>query len=298
MILVHCDIDQTYLETDFHSFRGLFRVVTEKASEKKSFPYAKETLQMLSQKKDVCLRFLSASPEQMRQVLEKKMRLDGISFDRIFLKDATSMLMSGTVRGVLNQVSYKLPVLLESFYQILLENPKIFFHQFLLGDDSEDDAIIYLIYQAILQKKIVYDSPALSKILHFCSVSELVVEQVLQISKRIQQMTYESNIVAMVHMTNNGPIQPFLSFPESVVPVHNWLQVALLFGKMDIFSESEIHHISKTTNPFSIRGNFEYLHRIFPYTKVALKNTQYSTHSMYKREPLSIFDVIQNWRKR
>ena len=79
MILVHCDIDQTYLQTDFHSFRGLLRVVTEKAQDKKTFPYATETLQILSNKKDIRLRFLSASPEQMRRVLQKKIQKQKIS---------------------------------------------------------------------------------------------------------------------------------------------------------------------------------------------------------------------------
>ena len=164
MILVHCDIDQTYLQTDFHSFRGLLRVVTEKASDKKTFPYATETLQILSNKKDLRLRFLSASPEQMRRVLQKKIKMDGISFDEVFLKDTTSIVMSGTIRGVLNQVAYKLPVLLQSFLQCLQDFSEQEFYHLLFGDDSEDDPIIYTIFEAIVQKKISYNSPIFERV--------------------------------------------------------------------------------------------------------------------------------------
>jgi hypothetical protein len=309
MILVHCDIDQTYLQTDFHSFRGLLRVVTEKASDKKTFPYAQETLEILSNKEDVRLRFLSASPEQMRRVLQKKIRLDGVSFDEVFLKDATSMVLSGSLRGVLNQVSYKLPVLLQSFLQCLQKHPQQTYHQLLFGDDSEDDPIIYTIFEAIVQKKISHNSPILSKILDYCSISEGSIQEIQQLSRNIQEREYQTRIVAIIHMTTNGPMKPLLVFPQFVIPVFNWLQIALFIHAIDIFSTEDLRNITKTTSSFSIQGNREALERVcskenvHSFIAIPGKNMNDNEDNReqipnYQRQEHSIFDIIQLWRKR
>ena len=308
MILVHCDIDQTYLQTDFHSFRGLLRVVTEKASDKKTFPYATETLQILSNQKNIRLRFLSASPEQMRRVLEKKIQMDGISFDEVFLKNATSMVMSGTIRGVLNQVSYKLPVLLQSFLQCIEDFSEQAFYHLLFGDDSEDDPIIYTIFEAIVNKKISYNSPVFERILESCSIHENDILAIQEISQKIQQKEYRTKVIALIHMTGNGPIEPMMIFPPFVIPVLNWLQIALFIQEAGIISREELNMITKTTSSFSIQGNKESLERVL---QIPVE-TYFSSHRSqvqkekdnnkkelpkHQRVHHSLFDIIQIWRK-
>ena len=307
MILVHCDIDQTYLQTDFHSIRGLFRVVTEKASEKKSFPYAKDVLAALSQKSDVRLRFLSASPEQMRGVLQRKIQLDGIEYDEVFLKDATSMFKTGSFRGVLNQVSYKIPVLLKSFLQILQSHKQDVYCHLLFGDDSEDDPIIYSVFESIINKKLSYDSFELQTVLEACSVSEGIVKKIQKLSKKIQRFEYETRIIVLIHMTKQGPIQRFLSFQDFLVPVFNWLQVAILLCDIGVFSKEILNNITRTTAQFAIDGNQTSLERVcsreqrFHFLDLDLKNERVlpkENHPLFhQRQKNSLLNIIQTWRK-
>ena len=50
----------------------------------------------------------------MRSVLEEKLKLDGVVFDELVLKDNVGNLLRGRFRALRGQVGYKLPALLES----------------------------------------------------------------------------------------------------------------------------------------------------------------------------------------
>ena len=78
-------------------------------------------------------------------------------------------------------------------------------------------------------------------------------------SKKIQQREYKTHVVAIIHMTNNGPIEPMLIFPSFVIPVFNWLQIALFIHEIGIFSREDLNMITKTTSSFSLRTQSEYI---------------------------------------
>ncbi len=60
----------------------------------------------------------------MRAVLEEKLKLDGVEWDELVLKDNVRNLLRGRFRALRGQVGYKLPVLLESRESTLRSRPR------------------------------------------------------------------------------------------------------------------------------------------------------------------------------
>ena len=107
------DLDKTYLETDFESLRGLVRSATEPAHRKVAVPGAAALMRALGAEPRNRITILSGSPTQMRDVLARKLRLDGVRYDELVLKDSLGHFRRGQFRAIKGQFGYKLPVLLQ-----------------------------------------------------------------------------------------------------------------------------------------------------------------------------------------
>ena len=109
------DLDKTYLQTEFDTVRQLVRTALQKASEKQAVP-GRGGADPRAPRAGRLARSASsrAAPRQMRNVLEAKLKLDGVEWDELVLKDNVRNLLRGRFRALRGQVGYKLPVLLES----------------------------------------------------------------------------------------------------------------------------------------------------------------------------------------
>jgi hypothetical protein len=140
------DIDNTYLITEYKGLRDLIRLRFEAAQDKRPVPGAVELLSALRRgpgaRAEVELRagiyFVSASPEVMRKVLEKRMLLDGVVHDGITFRDLHKL------RYVKDIFGFKLVALL--LYR--LENPAGA-REVLFGDDLEHDPFVYTTYARV-----------------------------------------------------------------------------------------------------------------------------------------------------
>ncbi|MCA8922619.1 MAG: hypothetical protein KDD82_12470 [Planctomycetes bacterium] len=133
------DIDNTYLLSEWTSFRDLLRLRFEAAEDKHPVPGAVELLAGLRRLQPDGERpafyFVSASPNTMRGVLEKRMLIDGVLHDGITFRDLNRLRYLRDIFG------YKLAALL--LYR--LENPRGA-REFLFGDDREHDPLVYAVY--------------------------------------------------------------------------------------------------------------------------------------------------------
>ena len=77
----------------------------------------------------------------MRRVVERKMTMDGVQFDGITFKDQLGLLKAGRLRGLVEQIGYKLQALL----QYRREHPRGV-RYLLFGDDVEDDLAAFLLF--------------------------------------------------------------------------------------------------------------------------------------------------------
>lgn len=136
------DIDNTYLVTEWSGLRDLIRIRFEAAEDKRPVPGAVELLGGLRRGSDPDARppvfFVSASPETMREVLERRMLLDGVMQDGITFRDLRRLRYLRDIFG------YKTAALL--LYR--LENPGRA-SETLFGDDREHDPEVYALYARI-----------------------------------------------------------------------------------------------------------------------------------------------------
>ncbi len=144
-MLFRWDLDRTYLDTDIHSVRGLLRAATEPALAKRALPGAQALAIGLQRGTPAArTRFISGSPEQLRNTLSQKLRSDGVEVDRLVLKDNLGNLRRGRFAAIRSQLSYKLPVLVCERAE---GRPCT---ELLFGDDSEADPAIYALYAALV----------------------------------------------------------------------------------------------------------------------------------------------------
>jgi hypothetical protein len=136
------DIDNTYLQTEWDSLGDLIKIRLETAEDKRPVPGAVELLAGLRRVDHSGERapfyFVSASPNTMRNVLEKRMLLDGVMHDGITFRDLRKLRYLRDIFG------YKVAALL--LYR--LENP-VGGREVLFGDDREHDPLVYTVYSRI-----------------------------------------------------------------------------------------------------------------------------------------------------
>ncbi|EPX58610.1 hypothetical protein D187_003808 [Cystobacter fuscus DSM 2262] len=213
------DLDKTYLQTEFDSFRDILRTAFQKAHEKQAVPGASALIRELSANGDSRLCIVSGSPRQMRSVLEEKLKLDGVVWDEFVLKDNVGNLMRGRFRALRGQVGYKLPAILESRALAPLEAEEVLF-----GDDAEADAFIYSLYADMVAGRV--DERVLSQILSQAAVYPDEVERVHAAWKKISVADPVRRI--FIHLDRLTPPAHFADYGPRVVPIFNYFQAALV----------------------------------------------------------------------
>ncbi len=181
--VVVCDVDRTYLATRFSSLRGLARIPLEFAVDKeviRGMPALLRELRRgpLARSRHTPLYFVSASPPQLRPVLERRMLLDGVESDGTTFKDWGAALRSLRPGQIVDQLGFKLAALLEG-RRCLPQG----LSEILIGDDLESDPLAYLLYADAVAGRI---SPAeLGLVLRARKVAPPDVEEIL---RRLRQL--------------------------------------------------------------------------------------------------------------
>lgn len=180
------DIDKTYLDTRFTRTRDLLRIPLELAIDKRPFPGITDLIRATQRGTTTVGRdrpafFLSASPAQLRPVLERRLVLDAITVDGITLKNWAFFLRKLRVSALKEQIFYKLLALLTTRSELPLRSFEILF-----GDDSESDAFIYSVYSAIVSRRLV--GHALERVLEAEAIDRRERGMILHASDRLDDI--------------------------------------------------------------------------------------------------------------
>ena len=137
------DIDNTYLITEWKGLRDLLRIRFEDALDKRPVPGAVALLKGLGDSESdperrPAIHFVSASPHTMREVLERRMLIDGVVHDGISFRDW------GALRYLRDVFGYKIVALL-----LLRRDTPPGASEVLFGDDREHDPWVYSLYARI-----------------------------------------------------------------------------------------------------------------------------------------------------
>lgn len=213
------DLDKTYLRTEFDTIGDLLRTAFEPPSRKKTVPGASALLRELRATNPKAISILSGSPEQMRRVLEAKLRLDGIEWDSFTLKPSLRNLMRGRVRFLRDQVSYKLGALLES--RVNAEGPST---EVLFGDDAEADAFIYSLYADLGAGRV--GTEQLMAVLERARVYPAHIPPIARAAANLPLGLVVPRI--FIHLERVSSAQVFSDFGRRVCPFYNYFQPAIV----------------------------------------------------------------------
>ena len=232
------DIDKTYLETRFSSFRGLLGIVAEAALDKEAVPGAVPLLRALRrgggpQTRLVPLYFVSGSPPQLRGILERKMTLDGVQYDGITFKDQLALLRARRPRAIKEQVGYKLSALL--LYR--RETPDGA-RWLLFGDDVERDAEVFTLFGQVCAG---LRGAALAQQMRGMGGMDPEVATAVALA---EPLPVTANPVRCVFIRLDRGRDP-ATFPPGVMAVHSFLQAALVLHHMGCVQADDIAAVAQ-----------------------------------------------------
>jgi hypothetical protein len=246
------DLDKTYLKTEFDTFKQLIRSALEGAEAKQSVPGASALLRELRAGGGARICFISGSPRQMRRVLTKKLKLDGVEFDEFILKPNLRNMLTGRFRAMREQVGYKLPALLAGRAGLPPETRETCF-----GDDAEADGFIYSLYGDIIAGRV--KRRLLEEILERAGTYEDDAQRAVTLAEALPTAEAVSRI--FIHLDRRSPTSRFDRYGARLVPVFNYFQAAMV-----MFEDGQL------SAPAVVRVALEMVDR-FGYTIDALRNS-------------------------
>lgn len=237
------DIDKTYLATEIHSLRALLAVPFEFAIDKRNVAGTGALLRAL--RRGIAppgltmanpIYFVSASPPQLRTVIERKMLIDGVEFDGITFKDQAALVTRGQIGKLREQIGYKLSALLLNRLELPWEVEETLF-----GDDSESDALIYALYGDIVAGRLRDEELVKTLLKH--QVRREDAEYVASLAADLPKKELVRAIYINLEVRRNP--DRFTAFGARVVPCHDAFQAALrLFedGQIDAEGVAAVAH--------------------------------------------------------
>ena len=226
-LLYRWDLDKTYLRTEFDTLRDLLRTAFEPAARKQTVPGAAALLRELCSSRAAAIHILSGSPEQMRKVLEAKLRLDGITWDSFTLKPSLHHLVRGRFRFLRDQIGYKLGALLASRIEVPSEIDEILF-----GDDAEADALIYSLYADLCAGRAGEDT--LVAVARLARVYDDQRERLLELYRSLEKRDAVRRV--FIHLDRISSPRDFEGFGPLICPFYNYFQPALVLAERGVLS--------------------------------------------------------------
>lgn len=220
------DLDKTYLDTTFETFRGLVRTAMEKAFQKQNVPGTSTLVRALRNhwqevhrgEKDFPIYFITGSPPQLEPKIHEKLNLDGIYPFGLFCKDNVQNLRPSRLWRLTQQVGYKLQALLQLRLH-LGEGIR----QILWGDDSEADAIIYSLYSDLCARRL--QEREVHEILRYYKVTGQQVDTIFRLLEDIPVRDPVEKIY--INLASDTDAEYYLKFGRRILPTSNSFQLAL-----------------------------------------------------------------------
>ncbi len=233
------DIDKTYLDTRFSTWRGLLAIPFEFAIDKRTIPGAPAVLRALrrgpgEESAITPLYFVSGSPPQMRAVVERRMGLDGVDFDGITFKDQLGLLLGRRLNELRAQIGYKLTALLT--YRIELPAGSCWL---CFGDDVEQDATIFVLLGEICAG---LRQAELAARLRQLKVVEWNIETLVALAERLGPPRDPVERI-FIHLERGASLGSFVD--PRIVPTRSYVQTALVLLQMGRLSPAAVATVAR-----------------------------------------------------
>jgi len=241
------DIDKTYLATHFSSLRGLARIPIEFAVDKGAIPGMPEILRGLRKgpgSKFACapLYFVTASPPQLRKVLEQRMLLDGVEFDGITFKDWLRTIREWRPGRLREQAGFKICALIAG----RIHRPAA--REYLFGDDTEADAEAFHLYAGLLHGELAGGEA--EQAMEAAGVKKDDRRAVFSLLDRLPKTRGTVERI-FIHLAAGTAPEAFERYGGLVVPVRDALQLGLVLFASGLVDGDTVRRCRKTLFPGS-----------------------------------------------
>ncbi len=212
------DLDKTYLHTEFDTLLDIVRTAVEKPEGKRTVPGAATLIRELRAAVPSKVTIVSGSPEQMRNTLEAKLRLDGIQWDEFVLKPSLKNILRFRFKALRDQVGYKLPALLAARTRAPSHVVETLF-----GDDAEADALVYSLYADILGDRL--GDKLLTAVMEHAGAYPDAISETIRLANEVERTDPVRRI--FIHLDRRSEPGFFGRYGDRVVPVINYFQASL-----------------------------------------------------------------------
>lgn len=236
------DIDKTYIDTHFENLRELIKIPLEKATDKKDIPGAVLLLRGIKHinqnESENTIYFVSASPHQLRSVLEEKMKLDRIDFTGTIFKNQLYNVRKGKFNRLNKQLAYKLSALLQTKRTWKFQGAT----ELLFGDSHESDIVVYNLYRDIVRGQITFN-----RFLQILQFNNLITEEISYLNQLFHDIQNQKSAIVdnsadirsfilLVNNVSEEEISVMRKFPSCFL-IHNYFEASLILyadGLLDI----------------------------------------------------------------
>jgi len=219
-----CDVDRTYLATRFSSLKGLASIPFEAAIDKHEIAGMVPLLHEVRRgpgkdSRSTPLYFVSASPAQLRPIIERKMLYDGVEFDGTTFKDwwrSVAMLRPARLR---EQVGFKVAALCALRRELPPGAREV-----LLGDDLETDVSSFTLYADALAARLSADEVEQALVRHGVAADDAAA---LRHELSLLLPLPEPVARIYIRLERTADADAFLDFAPHVIACFDSLQMAV-----------------------------------------------------------------------
>lgn len=244
------DIDRTYLMTRFSSLKGMARIPFERAEHKLDIEGMARLFREIRNgpaeaTRDTPLYFVSASPRQLREVIEGKMRLDGIGFDGTTFKDWGRVVQRLRFARLKEQIGFKLTALLSGRAEL-----PVGAQEYLIGDDLEHDPLTYCLYADMLAGRI----PA-ADVERILALNGVLLGDARAITRTLRGLRPGKGVqAALIRLERHAEPEAFLDYGPGLVPCVGAFQMAVVLWRMGCIARAGIGRVASEMRHRGVTG--------------------------------------------
>ena len=144
----------------------------------------------------------------------------------------------------------------------------------------------------------------MEQLLKTCEVKSKSRHEVLTACEALPVQAEDFPLSIWIHLTEKGPVQPFLMFPENLKVVCGWDQLGILFAEKGLLTLEELSQVLSSYSLFERSALAESLYRFSPLetqfvTDLAVHwGNSIEQYAHPRAEVRSFEQLIEAWRER